>query len=396
MPSATLNAMSKLTCTAEKVTADDAIAALAADWDRLSRLRDVPNPFTTFDWYRAWQRRFALLEPAGRRSAHVVVLRKDGAISGIAPLVRTIASSRTLWMRRLQFMSDSHEWDYNDLLVGESAEEAATALFEFLKETGGEWDVTDLRNLRDRDGSLEQLLAALLRVGLPYRLLREEERCPYMIVDGPWEELLSRKSSSTRHSIRNRQSRLQRMAGDQLRMRIVENPQDEPGLLEKMTALGAQAHEGEQAEPFLSRHPEAFSAIFETLGPKQWMCVALLEVGERLLAWHLLFRCGKALWGYLTAYDHEYAQFSPGKMLLPAIVDYAFAHGYSEYDFLSGEEPYKMQWNTGFHHTYRLVVWNRRWLSRLRAAAYLRFRVAKVEADTHEPQSEPVEEVMAS
>ena len=55
-----------------------------------------------------------------------------------------------------------------------------------------------------------------------------------------------------------------------------------------------------------------------------------------------------------------------------------------------------MQWNTGFHHTYRLVVWTRRWLSRLRAAAYLRFRVAKVEADTHEPQSEPVEEVMAS
>jgi CelD/BcsL family acetyltransferase involved in cellulose biosynthesis len=54
-------------------------------------------------------------------------------------------------------------------------------------------------------------------------------------------------------------------------------------------------------------------------------------------------------------------------MLIPAAVDYAFSRGDTEFDFLSGEEPYKMQWTKGFHHTYRLMIWNRRWVSRLRA-----------------------------
>jgi CelD/BcsL family acetyltransferase involved in cellulose biosynthesis len=33
-------------------------------------------------------------------------------------------------------------------------------------------------------------------------------------------------------------------------------------------------------------------------------------------------------------------------MLFPALLDRGFSRGYGEYDFLRGEEPYKMRWST--------------------------------------------------
>jgi CelD/BcsL family acetyltransferase involved in cellulose biosynthesis len=58
-------------------------------------------------------------------------------------------------------------------------------------------------------------------------------------------------------------------------------------------------------------------------------------------------------------------------MLIPAILDYGFSHGYNEHDFLRGEESYKFRWANESHQTYRLMIWSRRWTSRARAALYL-------------------------
>jgi CelD/BcsL family acetyltransferase involved in cellulose biosynthesis len=56
--------------------------------------------------------------------------------------------------------------------------------------------------------------------------------------------------------------------------------------------------------------------------------------------------------------------------LVHAILAYAFSRGYDEYDFLRGEEPYKMVWSTGCHRGFRLLIWNRRWVSRARTFVY--------------------------
>jgi CelD/BcsL family acetyltransferase involved in cellulose biosynthesis len=101
-----------------------------------------------------------------------------------------------------------------------------------------------------------------------------------------------------------------------------------------------------------------------------------MEMGERPIAWRLGFRCGKKLWGFLTAYDHSFSRLSPGTMLVPAMIDYGFAHGYNEYDFMRGEESYKMRWTTSYHQNYRLLIWSRRWTSRVRAFIYLDLKTA--------------------
>ena len=52
------------------------------------------------------------------------------------------------------------------------------------------------------------------------------------------------------------------------------------------------------------------------------------------------------------------------------MLDYAFQQGYREYDFLRGEEPYKLLWSTASHRTFRLLIWSKRRASRVRKLVY--------------------------
>lgn len=259
--------------------------------------------------------------------------------------------------------------------VGDGSAGLIEALVQFLARTSEQWDIIDLRDLREMGDAIERLEGAFAGAKLPYRIGPEKERCPYMLIEAPWSEMVERRSRSTRRVFRNQESRLKRLSKEGLRVRIIENPRQEPGLLERLIALEAQKHvRGQLSPPFLGKYQEVFRYLFDTLGPQGWFSIALMELGESLLAWHLLFRCGQKLWGYLTAYDRNFARLSPGTMLVPAIIDYGFAHGFREYDFLSGEEPYKKRWTTDYHQTHRAQIWNRRWISRLRKSVYCDLR----------------------
>lgn len=371
------------------ITSDDEIAVLEADWDRASAASGAPNVFATFDWYRAWYRHQAKREGTERLQPYVLTLKRAGEIRGIAPLTRATTTQFGMGLQRLQFSARDHEWDYNDLVIGDDAEGMTEAVAKHLSCTKHEWDLVDLMDMRDTDSAVLRIQRAMTRAGLSCALLPVEERCPYLPIDGPWEQTIARRSRTTQKAFRNRESRLRKMAGDAVRIRVLEAPHTEPGLLERMIKLEEQKRSGGVLSvPFVGRHPDVFESVLKTLGPKGWLCVVLLEWEDRLLSWDLLFRCGNKLWDYLTVYDHEFARISPGNMLLPAAMDYGFAHGFTEYDYLSGEEPYKMQWTTGYHQRARIVIWNERWKSRLYAAAYCRMRVRTALPDHSESHTE--------
>jgi len=354
----------------ETITTEEGLSNLEEDWNRLSESAEFPNVFTTFDWFRTWNQRRSLEEHRGLRRPNVLVLKKDGVVVGISPFIYRAASRFGLAVRKLEFVG--READYNDFVLGDAPAGQIEALVRFLAQTQGQWDLIDLRDLRETGNTKALIEKALSNAGLLHRFLPEEERCPYLLIDAPWSELVSRFSPSSRHALRNQQSRLNRMSAEGLRVRIIENPLDEPGLLEKLVALESQKHvHGELSQPFIGKYPEVFQSLFDTLGPRGWFYLALMEMGVRPIAYRLGFRCGKKLWGFLTAYDHTFSSLSPGTMLVPALIDYGFAHGYNEYDFLRGEETYKMRWTTDYHQTHRLMIWNRRWTSLARAFLYL-------------------------
>jgi CelD/BcsL family acetyltransferase involved in cellulose biosynthesis len=355
--------------TVELANTEDALAHLKGDWERLSRSVQQPNVYTSYEWFKAWYTQFAKDGVQGLRP-NALVLRRDGVVSGIVPLVASVTRKFGVSTRRVHFAWRDHSWDYNDLVVGSDVPGQIVALAQYLRRDARAWDHIDLRDLRDTGNAIAHIEAALKEAGLSYRTYPEEERCPFMPIEGSWEEMMKKHSRSTRRAFRKFTERAQ---GEGFKTRIIEDPSREPELLQKMIAVEAQKQVGGNLSiPVLGRYAEVFQSLFRTLGPQGWISVVVLEREDQLVAWDIFYRCGRKLWGYLTAYDHAYAELSPGMILIPTAIDYAFANGFDELDFLKGEEPYKLRWATGFHRNYRMVIWNGRWTSRFHAHRRLR------------------------
>jgi CelD/BcsL family acetyltransferase involved in cellulose biosynthesis len=355
------------------VVTEEELSSLETDWNRLSEAAELPNVFMTFGWFRAWHQRLAQEDP--RRRPNILVLRQGQEVMGISPFVLRTCSRFGFVVRKIEFVGN--QADYHDFVLGGDAPGQIEAVARFLAQTSDEWDLVELTDLREAGGQIPRIESALARANLFHRILPEGLRCPYLPVDAPSSVIVSRLSRSARrmmdglHTLRKKQHRLERLSAEGLRVRILENPLDEPGLLEKLIALERQKSvHGELSQPFIAKYPQVFQSLFDTLGPRGWFCIALMELGERPVGWHLVFRCGKKLWDFLTAYDHSFSRLSPGTMLVSALIDYGFSHGYDEFDFLRGAESYKMQWTTSLHQTHRLLIWNRRWVSRARTFVY--------------------------
>jgi len=354
----------------ETVTTEEGLSRLEDAWNRLNQSAMQPNVFMSYDWYRAWNRRLSERH-GGDRRPHVLVLKNGGEIAGLLPLVYHTASRYGLTARKLEFAETFG--DYHELVLGNDLEGMTRAIAEYLMDTRDEWDVVELRDLREAGNTPAAINRALSGTGLVYRLLPEPVRCPYMPIVGSADSMVTsetRRAEGCR-TFRKERQRLKRLTEEGLRVRIIEDPQREPGLVEKLIALEGQKHVGgELSAPFIAEHPHIFQQLFDTLGPRGWFAIGYMEQGDRPVGVRLVFRCGTKLWEFLTAYDHSFARWSPGIMLVLALLDYGFDHGCDEFDFLRGEESYKKEWSSDVHQSRRLLIWNPRWASRARAWVY--------------------------
>lgn len=338
---------------------------LEPDWNRLNEAAQYPNAFATYGWFRVWLTKGVSEHRSGFFVPQVLVLKKAGSIAGIAPLVLRTSSRLGLRIRRLEFVTPNG--DYNELTVGNDPKGQIDAVIDFLAGTPEQWDVVHLRDLRDTGEGTTRIECALRRAGLPYTVEYEVENCPWLPIDGGSTDRMARLPGHARRNLRRRVERAQ-AAG--MRVRIIENPHQEPGLVETLAALDYQKHLHRRTPTFIGTYAEVIQPLFEALGPRGWLYVALLEIAGKPAAFQLGYRCGDKLWDYAKAYDPAFSALAPGTLLLPALLDYGFQHGFREYDFLRGEEEYKLVWSTGMNRRLRLVIWNHLYASRLRKFAY--------------------------
>lgn len=348
------------------------LAGLEVDWNRLSEQATDPNPFTSFAWFGAWVRRHAQEERTGGVKPWVLELKQNGKTTAISPLVLR-SSSHLIPVRKLGF-STEHA-DYNDLVLGNENMGEAEAVADFLAGNTGQWDIADLRELRDTGHAIDVIEQAFKRAGMHYRVLLESEDCPFLLINGNADSVMGSLSGHVRRTLRRRK---ERATAEGIRVRIIERPEKEAGLIEILASLDRKKHEHRSSPLFLAAHPEVFQALLNDLGPLGLLYVALLEIKNQPIAFQLGFRCGKKLWDYTKAYDRSFSRFAPGTLLLLALLDYCFENGFEEYDFLRGGEEYKLLWSEGCHRRYRIIVWNDRVRSRLQAYAYMRFRIRPV------------------
>jgi len=347
-------------CTVETISDLAGLQAIEQDWSRLSASTRSPNVFTTIEWFRIWYESLALEWGHNCFRPNVLVVKDGDTVIGIAPIVHRKISRFGFSLRVLKFVGD--HCDYSDLLLTEPVQRrrVAQAIVQHLSKMTHQWDLVSLRDLRDED-EIARMQGALATTKLHSRVRPEPEGSPYMRLETGTAGILQKMSANGRRNFRREIEAVKR-AG--MTVRIIEDPQAESGLVERMAAVEREKSVSRGIPPFVSKYPAAFRSLINALGPRGWLYVALLEKQEHLVSFALVFRCGRAIWGYTMAYDPAFARFSPGKVLLSYLWDHSFSRGYEEFDFLAGDEPFKFRWSAGSHSKFRLLIWNRRLVSR--------------------------------
>jgi CelD/BcsL family acetyltransferase involved in cellulose biosynthesis len=306
-----------------------ALAALGSEWAEL-HARSVPrNPFLSWEWTAiCWEQLCRSARP------FLLTARADGRLAGIAPLC---VESR-LGFRVLRFIGDGRS-DYLGFLHAAEHRPVERALLDALAGLRTEWDLAVLRQLSATYSSLPASQ-------VPAELRGQQVRgtvAPYLAFDGDWDTLLKQGPGWLKRMAKASRKWLKDGG-------VVERlPEAEAARhVDAVSAVEARSWKGREGAARFQPGPgkELLRRALETLGARGEMELWLARKDGRPVAYEINFLTPERICLYQGAYDEEYRKWSPGGVLDFLSIERAWQLGLREYDFMSGDEPYKAERTT--------------------------------------------------
>lgn len=307
------------------------LASLRPAWTGLWQRDPAATPFQSPDWLIPWWRHF------GEGELRVLTLCRAGELIGVFPCY--IYNSPGPGPRKLLPVGVSTS-DYIDGSFDPqcSAEEIAAGLELLLADP--DWDELWFPQLRHNS----RLCAALRQLRSSGCYEHEGERTSRVKPVPP-----SQLPPKLRKNVANYRNRAQR--GGRLEL-VRADPSNWGAAFDTLCSLHSRrwreaGESGVLADPrVLAWHREAIPALLET-GTARLSSLCL--DGQSLAVLYSLVdppsRAARTQYCYLIGFSPDYAELSPGTLLLAAILDEAAKESISTVDFLRGDEPYKDLWH---------------------------------------------------
>jgi CelD/BcsL family acetyltransferase involved in cellulose biosynthesis len=293
-------------------------------WERLERLDRHATVFTSWRWLRAYL-------PVTRLRWSILVLRDGGEPVAYLPIAR----GGWLLDREL-YLAGSPYAEYTGMLADPAHEQAAIEHFAAAL-AAERWDAFNARDVRD--ARVEALVQRFSETGFAVR--DTDVSTSHSVALPPtWEEYITTKISA---KTRVNTLRVERRLAEALpQLRISEaSDADIEAHIDAMIALHHRRWGGN-----LSTARKLFGGLFRNAYQQGLLRVfaywdgAVPVAGAAAFVDHLQSSFGL----YMIAFDERYSKLSPGKGIVGRTIRVAIESGYSRFDFLRGEEPFKQNY----------------------------------------------------
>jgi CelD/BcsL family acetyltransferase involved in cellulose biosynthesis len=201
--------------------------------------------------------------------------------------------------------------------------------------------LVSLRLLAHGDAIVEGLRAAASRSQY-HPALRVQARCPLVEIDGDWDAYERRLSRNLRQDLARCQRRLAELGP--VKLEVSDSAEE----LEAAFALEQLSWKGARGTAMASR-PQTrrfYTEIARWAQERGWLRLIFLRAGERRVAFHLALEQGGSYVPLKGGLDPLVSRCSPGKLMIRATLERAFATGLRRYEFVAGGEDYKLRWAT--------------------------------------------------
>lgn len=323
------------------------LVALREEWSALLDAAAGPSPFLAPEWLLPWWRAFG-----GRRTPWILEAR-DGR-GGLAGLLLLVGGAGPLGLRRWSLLGNGVTGaDGLDVLARAADGPAVREALARALAGAGDWDVLDLEDLPCGSPTVAALRTAAGARGATVTAERGFV-CPGFAVRGAFATHLA--AVPRRETYGRRVRWLGRQPG--FRIDVAETPAEAPAALEDFLRLHRLRWEAEGGSSGIPPGPveDFHREVAPLLAARGWLRLYRLHVGGQAVAAVYGIEAGRRFHYYQSGYDPAWKPRSPGLVLVGRTVEDAYARGLTDYDFLRGVEPYKLEWATDRRETVTLRV----------------------------------------
>jgi CelD/BcsL family acetyltransferase involved in cellulose biosynthesis len=304
------------------------VDAVAREWDQLAdRVRAAP--FLRPGWVGAWWRAF------GTGRLEIVTLRRGDHLVALMPLHRRFG--------RVRSASNWHTPEFG--LLAEDADAARELVDALFARRPVEFTLGFIDRTRPEVG-----MCRAAATGMGYRILeRTLERSPYVVVDGTWEAFTRTLSRNRRSQVGRRRRRLEDLG--RLELDVVDGRERLEELLAEAFRVEASGWKGASGTAIASR-PERrrfYGEVAQWAADRGWLRLAFLRLDGRPLAVQYLLEADGVQYAIKGGYDQGFERYSPGVLILLALLEQAFSGEVERFALLGGDEDYKTAFASGYH-----------------------------------------------
>jgi len=358
------------------------LETLKQDFDRLSGGNAMKRLSWLLPWWNAYQANYLL---------HVLVAYRDATVCGIMPLAETTSP---LTGRSLVFMGNGKVCTDDCGILAErgDAREIAEAFASWMIQSHEccRWDHLNLDGVREGNFAMECFATQFQKLtGIQIERKQSPNRWSIPLVGGLYA-YNSRLTKRARKIFREAESALDSGKGI---FEIAQSKEQAIGFAREIEGMH-QARWQERGidgcfskKEFTNFVDDAVASMWqdpwstnamkddglqsnETQPDKQRILVGLLRINDIVAAGAICFRDRDAIAMYLVGMNPECAEERPGWMLNTAFIRYAIEQGCFEFDFLRGDEEYKVRLGGVPTVQQRWIVPSTRWSSQVRNLAY--------------------------
>lgn len=363
----------------EVISSESRFDAIADEWNGLVDAADV-HIFQTYEWQRIWWKIFG-----GNNRLHILLFRDREQLVGIMPMffdyyrIFGFPVYRCLRMIGSRIIKPEEgsvpvELAFSDYLsaivLPDYKQEVNRSLRYYLHTISETYDEIILEELPE-DSLLSDSLLPKFEDDPDWQCsTKKASVCPQINFPESWDDLLSNLSSNARYQIRRD---IRRITDDKIfELQTARTREEVEQAFDNLVAFHQRRwHNLGQPGIFADKRIlKFFREITMKFHEKDRLSFRTLAAEGECVAVDLLFKFKETLYMIQRGFDDtsEYNEYGPGNVLLYSVIKEAIQDGFEKYDFLRGEEKYKLRTANRSPQNIEVILKkrNRAWTSHFR------------------------------
>ncbi|NJD52640.1 MAG: GNAT family N-acetyltransferase [Candidatus Methanoperedens sp.] len=334
----------------------DEFKSIRETWNDLLGKSCDKNIFLTWEWFFKWWEHFGT-----NKKLQILIIEDQDDIIGIMPLLCSTYHTFLFSYNVVENIGINLS-DYGGIFYSDIDESQINKMFDLIK------NYLNYNKLIIRFDQLpddSKFFKILHNQSFCNSLFVGEKKTgvsSYLPVQSSLDDHLNKLSKKFRKNLRRGEKDIQKNYG-KIKFKKIITPNSLDKNLKDFWSLNQKKVNHQNLPYFTKTQMKFLTEVSKELANNGWLNLSFLDVNGQHASVVLGFEYEDRYYYYQTGSDPNYSSYSIGNIHILYILEDLIARGLKEFDFLRGDEAYKLRWQSLLRNNNRIVMMPKSYIS---------------------------------